>query len=719
MVPVAATAAVLPRFTLNAADWTASADLAPAVTAPAAVPVESLLPPAAVAGAFPPAFPRVSLPLATPAAAALEPLEEVAENLTVAPPAEYWMPGPPAAEVVCEVVPTVIGALLAEVLPQQPGLARIPLYQPTVCWAGGWLPAAAAEPVFSYVSPQLQEALPGAAAASSTLSLPDLRSLDGRPGARRGGRAANLAAPADEEYPPAVEPPHAALPAVNPQTPAPGDSRWAQLLQFPELAVEQAGGNQAAGLQPAGPAASAPRNVAPQAGPAMPASGLGPAVPGPAQPADVAGFGMPQAGPLPMEFFCQRAGMAPVRSLEWTLRPPTIYPPKLALRPIFERIEEPATPKPVRRPPAFAEIFSVREVARRRVGANRLGSAGRAIAAGLLVGIGLWFGAGSVKIGKQMVAINTSFPSMDVRGSGSGTDRMSPRAPSGFGSPGLGWSGFGSAHSLPAPQTSPGVLAQVRHAIQQRAAVELTDTFRRMEAWGASARALPAGWSRHPDGYMRVGQLALYSPSQTFADYRFEFLGEIEKKSMGWAVRARDAQNYYAMKFTVVEPGLRPVIAVVHYPVVAGRKGQQVETPLSVMVHNHEPYHVAVDVKGNRVVTSIEGQEVDSWTDDTLKVGGVGFFSDMGESARLYWIRVTKNQDWLGRVCAYLSNESGIDTAELWRGDLPGAPPPLPQPAPPAGGDATLAAAETEIFSHRGPQRARDLDYGRTELCRS
>jgi len=152
--------------------------------------------------------------------------------------------------------------------------------------------------------------------------------------------------------------------------------------------------------------------------------------------------------------------------------------------------------------------------------------------------------------------------------------------------------------------------------------------------------------------------------------------------------------------------------------VVKGKKGPRVETPLAVMVHNHEPYRVEVDVKGNRVVTSIEGQEVDSWTDDALKVGGIGFFSEMGESARLYWIRVTKNQDWLGRVCAYLSGGSDTNIAELWPGEMPAAPPPLPPPTQPPAADVTFAA-ETEEFSHHGPWRARTLIYGRTELCRS
>ena len=60
---------------------------------------------------------------------------------------------------------------------------------------------------------------------------------------------------------------------------------------------------------------------------------------------------------------------------------------------------------------------------------------------------------------------------------------------------------------------------------------------------------------------MRPGQLALFRPSATFTDYRLEFFGQIESKSMDWAVRARDAKNYYAMKFKVAEPGIRPVIA--------------------------------------------------------------------------------------------------------------------------------------------------------------
>ena len=71
------------------------------------------------------------------------------------------------------------------------------------------------------------------------------------------------------------------------------------------------------------------------------------------------------------------------------------------------------------------------------------------------------------------------------------------------------------------------------------------------------------------DGYMNTGALALFRPTVKFTDYRMEFFGQIETKSIGWTVRAKDAKNYHAMKLTVVEAGIRPFVALVHYNVVA------------------------------------------------------------------------------------------------------------------------------------------------------
>ena len=204
-----------------------------------------------------------------------------------------------------------------------------------------------------------------------------------------------------------------------------------------------------------------------------------------------------------------------------------------------------------------------------------------------------------------------------------------------------------------------------KRAIEKRAAVQVTDTFKQgMAAWGVPKGWVP-GWSRHPDGFVRPGMLALFQPTATFTDYRLEFFGQVEDRGMGWAVRARDPRNYYAMKLKVLAGGLRPVLEMIYYPVVSGKPGHQVKVPLSVMIHANTAYHVAVKIAGNRLTASVEGQEVDSWTDEVEPSGAVGFFTEPGERARLYWMKVYKNDDWLGRVCSFLAGNS-VEEQTAW-----------------------------------------------------
>ncbi|MBZ5593331.1 MAG: hypothetical protein LAP39_13905 [Acidobacteriia bacterium] len=193
----------------------------------------------------------------------------------------------------------------------------------------------------------------------------------------------------------------------------------------------------------------------------------------------------------------------------------------------------------------------------------------------------------------------------------------------------------------------------IRLTIQRRAVVEVGDNFHAgLAAW--DGKNFAKTWVYDKDGFMRPGRLALYKPSHDMTDYKMEFLTQIERKSVGWVFRAADDQNYYAMKLAVTEPGPRPLVALVRYSVIDGKKESRGETPVQVMMHNNRPYRVEVDVKGNQFLTSIEGQLVDSWSDDRLKSGGVGFFAEGSEKARLYWMKITKNSDFLGRLCSML-----------------------------------------------------------------
>jgi hypothetical protein len=175
-----------------------------------------------------------------------------------------------------------------------------------------------------------------------------------------------------------------------------------------------------------------------------------------------------------------------------------------------------------------------------------------------------------------------------------------------------------------------------------------------MAAWrGVDSPAV--GWRQHPEGYVEPRELRLFRPSLLDSDYTMEFLGQIEHASLGWVVRARDRNNYYAVKVTVVKPGLRQYVAVEHFAVVGGKTTDYSLTPLTTMMHTDSPFRVTVNVKGDEIATSIAGEQVESWRAERLSTGGVGFFSGPGERARLYWVELSKNQDRLGRVCARLS----------------------------------------------------------------
>jgi len=38
---------------------------------------------------------------------------------------------------------------------------------------------------------------------------------------------------------------------------------------------------------------------------------------------------------------------------------------------------------------------------------------------------------------------------------------------------------------------------------------------------------------------------------------------------------------------------------------------------------------------------SLEGHPVDTWTDDRLPVGGIGFIGAPDDRARLYWVKIS------------------------------------------------------------------------------
>jgi hypothetical protein len=141
--------------------------------------------------------------------------------------------------------------------------------------------------------------------------------------------------------------------------------------------------------------------------------------------------------------------------------------------------------------------------------------------------------------------------------------------------------------------------------------------------WGAEA------------GVRKEHDISVLRPSLNLADYRIEFEAQIETKAIGWVYRAKDGKNYYVNKLEIVKPGLQPTVALVRFAVINGEEQPRAQFPLTMASHLDTMYKIRFDAVGDRFTTYVQDQKVDEWTDDRLKMGGIGLFSERGERMSL------------------------------------------------------------------------------------
>ena len=338
---------------------------------------------------------------------------------------------------------------------------------------------------------------------------------------------------------------------------------------------------------------------------------------------------IPAPGIIALEFYCQRVAGVASQRLRWieTDLGTTNQPFGLTVaadkpEDLLAKTRKPAAPAKVRELP----------LPRKHYKGEGIGYLGK-IAAGLLLAAFLWTGG-------RMMNSNGRTATSELSAPGEST-------PVTASSRGAGDSG------APAPT---GTLARVKQKIAERAAVEVADTFRGgMQAWGGTATTMAAGWSeasRRLSCERRAGAL---QPLQEFHGLPAGVLRADREQEHGLGgARAGQAE---LPGDEVHGGGARTAADHRDGALPRGRRQDRAQGRDAALRDGAQQpaIHVAVDVRGNHFTTSIEGEEVDSFTDDTLASGGIGFFSEAGEKARLYWAKVSKNQDWLGRMCAYLS----------------------------------------------------------------
>lgn len=212
------------------------------------------------------------------------------------------------------------------------------------------------------------------------------------------------------------------------------------------------------------------------------------------------------------------------------------------------------------------------------------------------------------------------------------------------------------ASQMPAPlarytlRSGTWINSQLGWALPGKPSIQLREDFRAgLNDWVSGVTGQFNDWGMDA-GVVRPGRLRLWKPSLDLTDYQFAFQGQIERKAMGWAFRAKDVRNYYATKITVSAPhgGVRADIE--RYVVLNGREGERVRLPIPLHIQTDTIYSVRVKVKGDRYSTYVNGQVVDVWRDSRLRSGGVGFFADKGETAALRWVSLSDRESFWSRL---------------------------------------------------------------------
>src|SRR5579885_3398890 len=155
---------------------------------------------------------------------------------------------------------------------------------------------------------------------------------------------------------------------------------------------------------------------------------------------------------------------------------------------------------------------------------------------------------------------------------------------------------------------------------------------------GPALSAVESGWITDwgaEPGVRREHEISVLRPSLNLTDYRLQFEAQIESKALGWVYRAQDGKNYYVNKLEIVKPGLDPAIALVRFAVINGQEQPRAQLPLALPVHLDTLYKIRFDAVGDRFTTYVQDQKVDEWTDDRLKMGGIGLYNERGERMSL------------------------------------------------------------------------------------
>ena len=196
----------------------------------------------------------------------------------------------------------------------------------------------------------------------------------------------------------------------------------------------------------------------------------------------------------------------------------------------------------------------------------------------------------------------------------------------------------------------------IRTAIRNRAEISVFDDFRSgLDRWQSSGQ-IGNAWSYDQTGFALPGNLSLLTPSIGLTDYDFDTVVQIESGGLGMVFRAARPDTYQAVKLIIEDPSDHmPSIVVERYAVIKGKESARAVEFSPVRLPKDTLYRVHLHVRGDSFTLYVQDHLVAYWSDARLLSGGVGFFCNKGQRARIGWVRVSQNADMTGKVCAMLA----------------------------------------------------------------
>ena len=236
-------------------------------------------------------------------------------------------------------------------------------------------------------------------------------------------------------------------------------------------------------------------------------------------------------------------------------------------------------------------------------------------------------------------------------------------APSTGALPRRGWSAlitsilvFSAAALLTTSPQGNATSSGIRNTIKNRAQIAVFDDFRSgLDRWQSSAK-IGSAWSYDQTGFALPGNLSLLTPSMGLTDYDFDTVVQIESAGLGLAFRAAGPDTYQAVKLIIEDPSDHmPSIVVERYAVIKGKESARAVDFSPLRLPKDTLYRVHLHVRGDSFTLYVQDHLIAFWSDARLRSGGVGFFCNKSERARIGWVRVSQNADMTGKVCAILA----------------------------------------------------------------